>query len=796
MKVTFLAVADGTPLSKSYKNVTGGELESSPYPMVRNFNSYEEEIITIKQLHDALARHAAQGHCLLKGELDRPLVNESRAGHTNATMPTELLVIDNDHAHDLAPQQLADLLGLGDVDHIIQHSASSGIKPGHRGYHLYFLLDRSVTPPEIKVLMKQWNLTIPQLSSQIGLAKSNNALLWPLDITVNQNDKLIYIAPPICGKGISDPFPVNRFELVKGKKRSASVEVSIDEQTVKYFEFNKINELRAKAGLHQKRVIGERLYRDVLVAKNPDSVQVTGVKHERGFTYLNLGGGDSWGYYYPEDNPDILFNFKGEPNYLTREIAPEHYAEAKAHAKEIKLRMEDPRKDEYRAALEEMAADAEQGITQLHAAFRDADSDCYFVGTIDLQERKHDLLKVKDKGRIRDYMVQHGQPYPQYIETWKYQFEPEHDFYFNWEARCLNQYIPSSYLRLARKLKQPRFPRTIRRVIMSALGGDKVLFARFINWLAVIFQHRIQTQTAWVLQGTTGTGKGILFHQIIRPVIGEDYCRLVTLSGLEENFNGFMEKCIVLFVDEVDTDQVKQMAKLLAKVKSMITEAKLPIRAMRTDLREVPNHLNIIMASNQPNSMRIETNDRRFNVCPRQEHKLLQPGEKGEELIASIRSELQDFANYLFSFPADLAEARQVIENEPKRLLQSVTQTAAEEVAEAIKTGDLQYFIDHEDKRAQNLSKQADDHPLHRPNRYQRVIDVAKAQAANGKPHLLRHEDLNALFEHLVGDMPASKAKLTKRLDHLGIHIRPVTVEGVNARGIRVEWKWPKSSGT
>ncbi len=796
MNVTFLTAADGTPLTKAYQLVTGGKLESSCYPMVKNLTSYNEEVHSIEQLHKSLLQHANHGHCLLKGSLDRQLLKASRAGHTNPTEPTELLVIDNDHAHDIAPQQLTDLLGLGDVDYVIQHSASSGIKPGHRGYHLYFLLASPMTPQAIKQVMREWNLSIPQLSNQIGLAKSYNALLWPLDITVNQNDKLIYIAPPICGEGISDPYLGNRFALVKGQKRHATFECEImDEQTLKSPELHKLNELRAKAGLDPKQLTGERVVGGVLVAKNPDPVRVTGVKHERGFSYLNLNGGDSWGYYHPEDNPDIIHNFKGEPPYLTRELAPDYFAEAKAHAKEVKPRMAEQRIQDYRAHLDEMVANAEQGNAPLRTAFRDAETDCFFIGTIEPQTKKHNLRKIGDRMRIKDFMVQHGLPSPQFIETWNYRFEPANDVFFDRKNRFLNQYIPSPYYRAAKYLKRPSIPPSIRHVITSALGGDPGLVEHFINWLAVIFRYRIRTETAWVLQGTTGTGKGLLFHQIIRPLIGMDYCRLITLANLEDGFNQFMAQCLVLFVDEVDTDQVKQMQKLIAKLKSLTTEERLPIRAMRTDLREVPNHLNIIMASNQPNSMRIETNDRRFNVCPRQENKILQPGESGEELIAAIQAELQDFANYLISCPADKAKARQAIDNESKRLLQSITQTAAEEVAEAIKTGDLQYFIDHGANSALCSSELQVSSPIATTTSYGRIIEAANGRAAQGRPHLLRHPDLFVLFEQLVGDIPESKARLSKRLNHLGIHIKPVTVEGENARGIKVHWQLPKASG-
>ncbi len=186
----------------------------------------------------------------------------------------------------------------------------------------------------------------------------------------------------------------------------------------------------------------------------------------------------------------------------------------------------------------------------------------------------------------------------------------------------------------------------------------------------------------------------MLFNDIIRPLIGDAYCRAVGLGNLEEQFNGFAAETIVLFVDEVDTDQVRQMLKLIARLKRWITEPRIELRAMRQDLRNLDNHLNLILASNQPNSMRIEANDRRCTVCPRQEAKLLDPGEDGAELAQRIAKELPAFADYLRSRPADRSLAGSALDTPAKRLLQAITQTAIEEVAHAFRYGDLAYFVE------------------------------------------------------------------------------------------------------
>jgi hypothetical protein len=55
---------------------------------------------------------------------------------------------------------------------------------------------------------------------------------------------------------------------------------------------------------------------------NPEPATVTGVRRARGFVYLNLNGGDSWGYYFPESNAEIVRSFKGDPPVRLSDIAP------------------------------------------------------------------------------------------------------------------------------------------------------------------------------------------------------------------------------------------------------------------------------------------------------------------------------------------------------------------------------------------------------------------------------------------------------------------------------------------
>ena len=86
----------------------------------------------------------------------------------------------------------------------------------------------------------------------------------------------------------------------------------------------RIAELRDAMGLPTKK-IKYKVVGTQEVMLQPDESVITETKTERGFVYFNLNGGDSWAYYHPENNPDYILNFKGEPAYLTKELLPDYW---------------------------------------------------------------------------------------------------------------------------------------------------------------------------------------------------------------------------------------------------------------------------------------------------------------------------------------------------------------------------------------------------------------------------------------------------------------------------------------
>jgi len=215
--------------------------------------------------------------------------------------------------------------------------------------HVFFMLDKPATAPLLKQWLIQINHETPLLRSAMTLTKTGNAISWPLDISACQNDKLIFIAPPVLKK-IRDPFRNRpRYELVKKANPTLVLpdDLNTSATNSERTEQRK-RELRIKAKLpiHHGNTRPTKTYQDVEVLNRPDRAIITVDRIGEHFTYLNLNDGDSAAYYPPTDNPEIIYNFKGEPNCVTRELDPDYWKQVSGDLKHRQAQAQEAAKAE------------------------------------------------------------------------------------------------------------------------------------------------------------------------------------------------------------------------------------------------------------------------------------------------------------------------------------------------------------------------------------------------------------------------------------------------------------------
>jgi len=667
MIVTFLSAK--LPLTKTINEL--GETVRS-YPLVRNFTSHYFTVDDLQQFTEALTKCAQHNMCFLKGNPVRPIKNESRAGLTNSITPTELLVLDYDG--DALVSDIDTLLyeihpPLVDCNHIIQYSARAGFDDKSKlRCHIFFHLDKAVAPD----LLKQWvldkNFRSEMLHKQLNLTANCMALTYPLDQTVNQNDKLIFIAPPVMSKG-KDPIK-NRILYVPRKNETLSLSFPPSPEVINEEKMKVMTELRLVSGL-PKKIPRSRIISGEEICTNPGKVMVTGQKKERGFVYLNLNGGDSWGYYFSEKNPNVIRNFKGEPFFFLKDVAPELYKEY------CKIKT--------------------GNLPGIPVVFRDLETDRYYNMLINQESEGVTFMHLaSSKERLVDFLAQYGVDAPEYIEDFRLIFNPQSHSQYDLTKKLVNKFIPTRYMDSTDKADS--MPPIIQKVIRH-ICVDEQTYNHFINWVAFIFQRKVRAETAWVFQGTQGTGKGFVFNQLLRRLFGMDFTQPVTLESLQENFNEYLQDKFLIFVDEIDIEhsgQSHSQGKMMNKLKNLITEPTIGIRAMHKGVVNKANYASFIFASNDVASLYIPENDRRFNIAPRQEKPL---DMSRDELQKAIDVELPQFANFLRTLIVNEKKVRDCLQNQAKLDFISDNKTSIEEFFECFRNGDLAYFHSamHED---------------------------------------------------------------------------------------------------
>lgn len=752
MKLNFLSAA--VPLTKTLDQ-TGKTIQS--YPMVKKFTSHEANVHTIEDLYASIQAFSKMGCCLIKGGLSKPINKEPRAGLTNAMEPTTLFILDYDAAEVVS--SVDDLLHeiyppLTETDHIVQYSASAGLKPGSGlRCHVYFLLDSPATPDLLKLWVLARNYDVPILASQIKLSANCMALVHPLDPTVNQNDKLIFLAPPNI-QGGSDPIP-ERITLFKRTNRTLGLAFPNNPNVIVKAKDELVQCLQKAAGLAVKKP-KTKLINGEEILMNPGVITVTGQKSERGFTYLNVSGGDSWAYYFNESSPNIVRNFKGEPFFYVKDALPELH-------KDVTRRLSGT-------------------LDGVPLVFREHTTDRYYAAVISGDDVTR-LSVVSNKEKLKDFVAQYGAEAPAFIPDWDLVFDPTTNDKFSKTRRWMNLFTPTKYmLDTAITDSMPR----VLGLLIRHVCVDAETYAHFINWLAFIFQRRTLAKTAWLFQGTTGTGKGFLFHKVISALFGPEYSQPIILSELDDRFNAFMENKLFIFVDEVDFDHSANGAKTMEKLKNHITEPTISVRAMRSNTVSVPNHANFIFSSNVFAPIPIASNDRRFNIAPRQETTLLAAtGLDRADLELAAELELDQLAAYLRNFPVNLTKAASPLLNAAKSYLIDAAKSSIDVFFDALKSGDIEYFTG-----SINVSEHA---CILVPEEESRKLVRSWVRATLlGETVRVTTMEMAKLFSYMQGT-PTSLNKFGRMCTKHDLPVKPVRIGHAVLRGFEINFTYMES---
>lgn len=766
------------PLTKTFVQ-SEGVLTASPYPHVSRVTSFHEQASGLQDFKGLLEAHARKNHCLFNGHLKAPLTRESRAGKTDVR-PREWVVFDFDkvEAEDAAEVVRRYLPAeCQQVSYIAQLSASM-FRPDVNLWsgHIFMLLKQPIEAPRLRQWFETLNFQLPALEQQLRLSDSLQALHWPLDRTVAYDSKLIYIAPPKC-VGFQ-PAIQQHITLVKKKQPALTIPsfLPIDQTTIR----QKINQLRRSQGLDEISY-NIRLFDGHEVLEECDVHSIEGIKTS-GDHYIrfNLNGGDSYAYFIDLRAPELIRNFKGEPYLKTAEAAPDLWKRLRVLAPQA-LRKQ---------PLEDSA--------EVLAFYASNQSSAIKFGTFAPTSRRLTLYNgTVDSAKA--WLDEYGLVRPGRLPHYNLIFDPKSDVQFMPGLTAINTFRATDYMTRERTVSQPStlrdLPTLTNKILRSMLGDpDDAVLAHFINWLAYIFQTRQKAETAWVLHGRTGTGKGSFIRNILTPLFGPEHVRTVQFGLVMTDFNAFLENTLFVVFEETDVDAVENNAELMTKLRHYVTDSPIEINQKGVKTYPSENYSNFFFLANSKKPVVITEDDRRFNLPNRQDIPIQLTPNELKSLFDGV--ELDAFADVLQRWPVDAMAAHRIIETEARANVHEASTSVNQLIAEAIQAGNLQFFIDRTPSDAEAT---ADFFNRFNPvGTFKAQIDSYIEAAIAGETMILPEEQLFFLFRTLIPNTQYFQDSKTWRKRHfksLGLDVdkqhRAPGQWDARARGVKVTWQLP-----
>lgn len=738
MRLTFLSAA--VPLTKSIAlSPTTGEYTTTSYPMVSKMTSHEEEVQDMMGFARALVRHGRAGHCLLKGELDRPIVDESRAGHAVLHADHSWVCFDFDKVDcpptfEGAVEAIEKYLppAAHDVDCVIQLSASC-FHPEARmlSAHVFMRLDQAQSTTTLNDWFLSLNFT-PETLKELRLSDSQLVLSYPIDRSVASQAKLLYIAPPrtIGFKPNSNEF----VQFLPGDRRSLTIPAfkPVSAEDIR----RELNRLREAIGLppkdYQTQVIaGQEFFKDIDEEVTIHDVKVSASGHLR----FNINGGDSMAYYIDLKNPHVIGNFKGEPFMHTNIVAKKFYDTLKKAAP---------------AAAKNMARISDG--TEVLAFYATNRGSAVYVGTYD---RTNDILRVdrSNTEAAHAWLVAHGAPLKATLPHYDLLHDISSDVRYEEGYPVINMYARTEFLKqyggIARTLALDNIVNTLRqtcpvayKILLSVCGSDEETLRRYLNWLAYIFQTREKPGSAWLFHGTEGTGKGFMVQHLLTPLFGEDQVVQVLMKDVTGNFNSLLEGKLIVNIDEASLSKTTDPVEVMSRLRNWITETKTVINEKNRVEQVVRSFANWIITSNDNRPIIVPPGDRRWNVAPRQETRInIYPNEYA---VLVQGEELPQFAQLLGGLQVDEELTRNPENNQAKKNLFEATHGLPDAVALALRDGNTSFFLAARPSAAQLATGKA----LLPMNEYDELL----RGMLNGDFNVLTQADLYVLFKVAIND--------------------------------------------
>lgn len=172
------------------------------------------------------------------------------------------------------------------------------------------------------------------------------------------------------------------------------------------------------------------------------------------------------------------------------------------------------------------------------------------------------------------------------------------------------------------------------------------LFEYIINWYSYILQNPAgKTETVLLITGQQGTGKNIFTNVLCELMKKYSNSNITKIDSVVGKFNSSIENMKLIVCNELSSVETNKYLNHDA-LKAVITEKEAVINEKNMPERLIENVVNLIMVSNNFNSAKVESGDRRYVVIEVSD-KYKGNFEYFENLCKSFDN---DFYNNLFTF--------------------------------------------------------------------------------------------------------------------------------------------------
>jgi putative DNA primase/helicase len=170
------------------------------------------------------------------------------------------------------------------------------------------------------------------------------------------------------------------------------------------------------------------------------------------------------------------------------------------------------------------------------------------------------------------------------------------------------------------------------RYLCSAEKNSAEVYEWVMRWLAYPIQYPgTKMKTALVFHGPQGTGKN-MFFEAVTSIYGE-YARVIDQSAVEDKFNDWASRKLLLIADEVVARQ--ELFHIKNKLKGLVTGDTIRINPKNVGAYEEKNHVNMIFLSNEVMPAVLERDDRRYMV-------VWTPEKMDPKFYESVRIEIEN----------------------------------------------------------------------------------------------------------------------------------------------------------